>query len=232
MTRTFFGNEKAEIDSLCDEFLKKYSKRDILDAANRFKWGKKSTKDSKKEREEVSDKFRFWISQGCPLTEAQEYADLVMRWGFGRNSPPSLSKDLQSFCDLISSWNKHENASDMQDLLAKNLKLFGIGIARSSKWLCFVDPEKFCIYDSRVAITLRELGDGGGRTFPTVGRMRTKRISHFPTPNVRTPENMALDYCKFLDLISAVKFEFGVDSVSEIEMGLFMLGDNPSIWMK
>lgn len=232
MAKTFFGNDENEIESLCNEFISKYPKSTVLKAVDSFKWGN-NTEDSTQVRDEVAKKFKLWILEGCPIAKAQKNADMVMEWGFnGQKSPRSIAENLEDFCDFISAWNKHENSADMQSLLAKNLRLRGIGIARSSKWLCFAAPKKFCIYDSRVSITLRSLGKGNGKTFPTVGRKKTKRIFDFPNPNFRNAEKMVIDYCKFLDLVGAIKSKYQMDSASNIEMGLFMLGDDPSIWRR
>lgn len=232
MSKTFFGNDKQEIQLLCDEFTDKYSKRTLVKAIDSFEWGK-DIEDSFNKREEIADKFKSWISKGHPISEAQKHADMVMEWGFnGQKSPKSLSENLEDFCKFISAWNKHNNATEMKELLVDNLNLNNIGIARSSKWLCFVNPKQFCIYDSRVSITLRSFGKGNGKTFPTVGRKKTKRTFDFPNPNLRKPEKMTEDYCKFLDLINAVKYKYKIDSASKIEMGLFMLGDKPAIWRK
>ena len=232
MPKTFFGNDINEIKLLRDEFMNCFSRSTLLTAIDSFKWGKNS-EDSKKEREEVTHKFKLWLSNGKPIVDAQAHADLVMEWGFnGQKSPKSLSENLAEFCNFISTWEKKDSASDMKNLLARNLQVKGIGIARSSKWLCFINPEELCIYDSRVSVTLRTLGKGKGKTFPTVGRKKTNRTSDFPNPNFRKPEKMAEDYCKFLDLVDAIKLEYQIDSASKIEMGLFMLGDNPNIWRK
>ena len=58
MPRTFFGNDINEIKLLRDEFMNCYSRSTLLTAIDSFKWGKNS-EDSKKEREEVTQKFKL-----------------------------------------------------------------------------------------------------------------------------------------------------------------------------
>ena len=232
MEKFFFGNHESEIQALCVEFSQAFPESHIREAIANFRWGKNPAH-SKREREEVAMKFQSWVFRGCPISEAKNNADLVMQWGFkGQKSPESLAENLEDFCELITVWKKQESAADMQELLARHLRLKDIGIAKVSKWICFVDPKRFCIYDSRVSVTLRALGKGEGRTFPTVGRRKTERTKSFPNQNHRTAEQMAVDYCKFLDLIHAIRTHYQMNSASEIEMALFMLGDDPQNWSK
>ena len=230
MSKTFFGNDAEEIQNLFTEFRDHYSKERVLEALDDYEWGR-GDDDPKKTRSEVAKNFAAWIDKGVPMDEAISNADAVMQWGFkGQKLPASLGKNTKEFCDLILAWHNRSSLSEMKELLVKNLELDGISIALTSKWLCFVDPKQYAIYDSRVSVTLRKLGKGEGKTFPTTGRRKTKSTSDFPNENYRKSEKMALDYFRFLDLVNCIRLEYGLDSAAEVEMALFMIGNESQVW--
>ena len=231
MEKTFFRNDLSTIKNLAEEFKNFYPKDKLLSAIDSFEWGKDKEL-SKSVRQKVAQKFNLWINKGTPIEEALDNADMVMKWGFGgRKSPESLSKNLQGFCELVSTWSKKKSFEDMKKSMIHNLRLQGISIARTSKWICFVNPAEYCIYDSRVSVCLRKLGEGKGKTFPTVGRRKTERTKNFPNANFRTPEKSAEDYFLFLDVINVIKNDYSISKASDIEMGLFMLGNEPETWL-
>jgi hypothetical protein len=221
-------SDEAEIERLFHQFKKKYSKKTLNDAIKRYLWKKDTTPKSNKERQDVAKKYQHWISSGISIGSAEDSANLVTMWGFKRKAPQSIIDNLQHFCDLISAWDDAVDVDKMRDLLVENLKLHEVGIARSSHWLCFINQNRYCIYSSRISYALRGLGEGDGKTFPTVRGQGD--IENCPKPTSRTEKQMAADYIKFLKLMQRVVEEYKLDSVAEVEKGLFMLGKDSSNW--
>lgn len=232
MDTTFFGSELHRVDELYLEFKQLFPEERLREAIRSYRWNNDDEEASINARNTVAQEFHDWIEKGCPPNNALDVANMVHKWGFkGQESPSSLSENQEEFCRLISVWRERSSRDDMFDTLVKNLGLKRISIARSSMWLAFVDPKRYCIYNSRVSVTLRTLGDGKGKTFPTVGRRKTARLSTFPNPSPRKPpEQLASDYFLFLDLVNHISEKYQINNASEIEMGLFMLGDIPSVW--
>ncbi len=173
-------------DDLFQQFREIYSKKDILDSVSEYQWKIGDSNAAKKERSSVAGKFQNWVRNGCSKDKAEYHADRVMKWGFNNcKSPKSLSCNTDKFCKLVSCWNKEENQKDMHDLLTKFLKLYGIGMARSSKWLCFVDERRFCIYDSRVSYALSRIKYNNRRVFPIIGGRSKNPSCPSPTPRKR-----------------------------------------------
>jgi hypothetical protein len=110
------------------------------------------------------------------------YAHEVHRWGFGGADIPNAIVSHPNFHGALANFFKFWSAGPspwvstngqvgpgIQALIAL-LGIPGLGIARVSKWACFLDQSQYAIYDSRVAYALRDLlSQAGLRIFPFVG---------------------------------------------------------------
>lgn len=113
-----------------------------------------------------------------------DYSNRVHQWGFGGASIPDAVVNwpnfrvaLDSFLDAWSAMSgntfpfpPNPNCVRVQTLIDL-LNIPGLGIARVSKWACFIDQANYAIYDSRVAYALRNLlsPQTKRRIFPFVG---------------------------------------------------------------
>lgn len=228
MTSTFYNNDRIEIESIATQFMEKFPRKEILKAASRYKWQKDTHEETLEKRRKIASKYQTWVnSKTISIKGAKESANLVTQWGFKRRLPASIEDNLEDFRNMISIWRDGNDFDKMHDTLVSNLNLKGVGIARSSKWLCFINQNRYCIYDSRVSATLRSLGKGDGKTFPTCPR-QTGNVN-FPKSVRPSNSKIALAYFKYLDLAHYIADQYDI-TVTEIEIGLFMLGDCESNW--
>lgn len=113
-----------------------------------------------------------------------DYSNRVHQWGFGGANIPDAVVNWPNFLvalrSFLKAWhvdrknvfpfppNKH--CTRVQTLIDL-LDIPGLGIARVSKWACFIDQANYAIYDSRVAYALRHLlsPQTNRRIFPFVG---------------------------------------------------------------
>lgn len=177
------------------------------------------------------------------------YADEVHKWGFGGAPIADHVRNTKGFNDNISLLCRHweaegsywENPQAMESFIVlmsiKNFK-----IARVSKLICFLNQDRYAIYDSRVSYALRKLTIKGLRVFPQVGG-RPARSGEPPrvTPSTFTGDarRMARTYIDFLNLMhcfaerlneNAPLSLVGEDMPSRwnpslVEMALFMFGE-------
>lgn len=211
------------------QFCSKYSQTELQDAIDGFEW-RDTTEASLAKRREISEKYSQWAREGAAIDAAEVMATKVYKWGFGKNNcPNSLKSNWPLFCRVNQCWNEGGDRKRMVELLTELLRLKGIGIATASKWICFIDEDRYAIYDSRVSAALRSIKVNNKRVFPTVGR-RQFGSKKYPAPTVRTPAQMASDYLFFTDFSSVVAKRYNFDSPAKVEMGLFMLGNIEDNW--
>ena len=211
------------------QFCSKYSQTELQDAIDGFEW-RDTTEASLAKRREISEKYSQWAREGAAIDTAEVMATEVYKWGFGKNNcPNSLKSNLPLFCRVNRCWNEGSDRKQMVELLSKLLCLKGIGIATASKWICFIDEDRYAIYDSRVSAALRSIKINTKQVFPTVGR-RPIATKSYPPATFRTPSQMASDYLFFTDFSSVVAKRYGIDSPAKVEMGLFMLGNSEDNW--
>jgi hypothetical protein len=107
---------------------------------------------------------------------ALHYADRVHKWGFSHavqarvRQHPEYDGSLHALCETWSANARHAPCKAAVDSLAALLEIPHLGIARVSKFICFLDQEQYGIYDSRVSYALKDLSlDGTTRVFPLIG---------------------------------------------------------------
>lgn len=223
-------------NSILNQFKSIFSGQVLKDAFEEFEWGNQTAQEARDERDRFADKFSAWVKAGCQDSGAEDEIQAVHEWGFGKKlderqrglfDPPNF----QAFCAMLKTWAAGSPKEARRAALEECLLIPHFGIARHSKWLCFIDQQNFAIYDSRVSLALRKIEIDGKRAFPTVGG----RQANTPTPTAlgKAPvaaERMSNAYMMYLDLLNAVKKDWGFDRVADIEMALFMLGRNEAYW--
>ena len=208
-------------------------------AYHNFHWGNvKSTEDAVNARNLVADKFSQWVDDGCNDETAPQAIDLVHKWGFGgqglnkRQAILYEAQHLTNFVKMAKEWHKAEQPAEMLKCLEICLQTPYVKIARFSKWICFIDPTKYAIYDSRVSLALRKIQLNNKRVFPTLGAKSKDR------PNAdyvgSTPSAAAIrmseTYMIYLDLLNSILPDTKLSEVADIEMALFMLGVEKKYW--
>lgn len=181
-----------------------------------------------------------------------KYADRVHRWGFGSDVPADVKSsllyrpELEKLCRF---WSIEGDpwARDDQEAMNSFIALMSMDefkIAKVSKLICFLNQDRYAIYDSRVSYALRKLSIGGLRVFPQVGgrparKGEPRRVG--PTQSVTgDARRIARTYVDFLMLMRCFaerlndKAPLTADAEdgpslwnpSLVEMALFMLGES------
>lgn len=211
----------------------------IVHAYHNFNWGNaKSTVDAINARHLVADEFSRWVQDGCNLDAAPHAIDHVHKWGFGgqglnkRQAILLEDKYLTSFIDMTKEWGRAEQPIEMRRCLEKCLQTPYVKIARFSKWICFVDPIKYAIYDSRVSLALRKIKLSNKRVFPTLGSKSQNRpnADFIGSTSQVAASRMSESYMIYLDLLNSILPDTNLSGVADIEMALFMLGTNKEYW--
>ena len=217
-----------------------YSKEKVQEYFEKFEWQKKNVNESFEIRKNAAKKFQNWVTrlknQSKPdLIEAENMFNHVLEWGFGTknffngkkyiNNKQKKVGELKDFCKFINDWNKG-NREEKRKSHLNILNISGVGIARSSKWICFIDQENYAIYDSRVSLALSKIiNKKKEKPFFQVLKRRDLKTKKYPKGSSRSKSLTVDDYFIFLKFINKVADEYGIKPY-EVEMSLFMMGDN------
>lgn len=139
---------------------------------------------------------------------------------------------LQNFRLMMKTWLAANSPEDMHQTLSTCLETPFVKIARFSKWICFIDQEKFAIYDSRVSLALRQIQVKGRRFFPTLGTKSLGRpkADYIAANANSSAKKMSEIYLTYTELLQTVRSNYDLPSVASIEMALFMLGLDKRYW--
>jgi hypothetical protein len=169
------------------------------------------------------------------------YLTRVHRWGF-RNADIPESIRSQAIWPVVSQtlltqWQEIADtpSHDAKTALVNVLALRGLGLARTTKWICFLDQSRYAIYDSRVSYALRRLLIDDRRIFPLVGG----RVSNANRPHavsadacVSVANVAAAAYVNYLLLVRRVARLVAMDSGDDtwcpglVDCALFVAGQN------
>jgi len=228
-----------EFASLCEQFSEKFPKDIIETAHQNFSWGgAKSFTEALEQRQSVANIFSTWVGGGCCEQGAIEAIEIVHKWGFGgqglnRNQVILFEpKHLTNFIEMIKAWHAANDPVKMRETLSICLRTPYVKIARFSKWICFIDQSKYAIYDSRVYLAMRQIQLEGKRVFPTLGAKSKGRptADFISTDSIKVAEHVSQIYMVYLDLLHNLLPQTSLNSVADIEMGLFMLGVDEKYW--
>jgi hypothetical protein len=142
-----------------------------------------------------------------------DYAQEVHRWGF-RNRPinravlgdPRWPEGISSLLQCWASTADPLTTLPAQHALFDVLSIPRLGVATTSKWICFLDQSRFAIYDSRVAYALRRLLVDNQRVFPFVGGRTTpanRQTRVTADGALQTPEIAVTAYLNFVKVARA-----------------------------
>ena len=217
-----------------------YSKKKIKEYYAKFKWQKKNAEESIKIRKKAAKKFQDWANsltiQANPDPKAEEMFNHVLEWGFNNkdffnskiyiNSNQNKKDNLKKFFKFIYILTNEGKREDKKESHLSILNITGVGIARSSKWICFIDQEKYAIYDSRVSLALSKIKNAeGDKPFFQVLQRRNLIDTKYPKGNSRTESLTVDDYFIFLKFINKVADDYEMLPY-KVEMSLFMMGDD------
>ena len=228
-----------EFASICEQFSATFPKNVIENAHHNFSWGgAKSFKEATEQRQSVANIFSSWVRSGCCEKGASEAIQIVHKWGFGgqglnKNQVVLLEPEyLNHFVEMTKTWYEGNDPARMRETLSICLRTPYLKIARFSKWICFIDQSKYAIYDSRVSLALRQIKLDGKRVFPTLGaKSKVRPTADFiSTDPIKVAEQVSQIYMVYLDLLHNLLPQTSLNSVADIEMGLFMLGVNDEYW--
>jgi hypothetical protein len=190
-----------QIDKLADDLI---AQVDFLGCLNTFEWDRQTLQPAWASR-------RALASAGFRDT-VEQYAERVHKWGFGTSVRASVrdhtvfSPSMRTLCQA---WLEESHPwacrAAIENLIAL-LDIKYLGIARVSKFVCFLDQDRYAIYDSRVSYALKDLTlDGIGRVFPFVGGRPVKNAQYVFADTISTkPRHMAAVYIGFLRLLQRV----------------------------
>lgn len=227
-----------------------YHKSVVLDYYKNFKWNKEDVEESIRIRNQAAEEFQKWAKNLINLSTFDEHLDYaekmfnhVLEWGFGtkdffNNKKYTNSKnkylkedDLTKFCKFIQGWTQEITECSRNNLRKSHLDILditGIGIARSSKWICFIDQKRYAIYDSRVSLALSRImyedKNKKFKPFFQVLKRRDLKNKKYPKGETRSKNRTVEDYFIFLKFINKIAKEYGMKPF-EVEMSLFMMGD-------
>lgn len=226
-------------DIVCEQFLGIFPSLTIKQAYENFSWGDANTpQEAVATRSKAANDFSSWVTAGCPREIAIQKIDGVNKWGFngqGLDKRQVILYEepyLSNFISMIQAWKECNDTEKMQDTLATCLQTPYVKIARFSKWICFVDQNKFAIYDSRVSLALRQIKLDDSRVFPTLGaKSKGRPNADFISANkIVAAEKVAEIYILYNNMLRALLPHYNLASVAELEMALFMLGTDKSYW--
>lgn len=135
----------------------------------------------------------------------------------------------EAFREMMLAWHSSNDEVRADRLLAQLLTYKGLGIARVSKWLCFIDQSRFVIFDSRVSRALRCINIDGQRVFPIISGRVPKAGAEGWTAADISGKNLVSNaltvstYRLYLRLVKMISGNRGLEP-AKVEMGLFMMG--------
>ena len=191
----------TQIDKLANDLI---SQVDLSACLKTFEWDRQGLQLAWASRQALAD-GRFGDT-------VEQYAERVHKWGFGTSVRASVvqheaySSSMRALCqtwsDEVAPWSCPEAIESLVALL----EIKYVGIARVSKFVCFIDQDRFAIYDSRVSYALKDLTlDGMQRVFPFVGGRPVKNARYVLADIMAAkPRHMTAVYVAFLCLLQRV----------------------------
>jgi hypothetical protein len=210
-----------------DQFVRKYkqvildwakdNKSRLIEGRKNYSWEDKEPKACLVERNQISQSIvrsRIQNSGGIDL----ETLDLIMSWG---GFPPFPLRDEDKVLDVTRRVFDLVDKGKVSDAVEALLEIKGVGIDRASKIIGLFDPQRFCIYDSRVGQALKTL------------QFAEKPVLKCP-PGPAKPGDICSDsrwaenYQRLIWTLEVIRDYLHSEgypfSIADIEMALFMMG--------
>jgi hypothetical protein len=146
-----------------DQFVRKYkqlildwvkdNKSRLIEGRKNYSWEDKEPKACLVERNQISQSIvrsRIQNSGGIDL----ETLDLIMSWG---GFPPFPLRDEDKVLEVTRRVFDLVDKGNVSEAVEELLAIKGVEIDQASKIIGLFDPQRFCIYDSRVGQALKTL---------------------------------------------------------------------------
>jgi hypothetical protein len=220
----------AEIQALSQDVLRVHTPAAIRAAYAMFAWQGGVLPHAWTVRDALCAPLRQAVRAGSHA-KLEVAAAEVHQWGFGQPILPAVIGNPKFLPALLEALVAFDGAtppytSMRESALVELLSIPDLGIARASKWVCFIDQSRFGIFDSRVSIALRDVHLADQRAFPIMGRRPVVGQQSFSSDThvLADPRRTARAYLDYLAVLSSVAREVRLDA-AEVEMALFMIGD-------
>jgi len=194
---------RNQVDELAQELRTQY---DYPVLWEQFSWGGEEMPDAWNTREN--------LVPVAPIVDAQaaeNFAEAVHLWGFNGRSIRAEVVDadawLPAIHNLVHEWQLPQDPLGRPNALLALQNILAIqflGIATVTKWTCFLDQDRFAIYDSRVSYAMRDLTIDNLRAFPFVGGRVTEQDRPYKVSQdacVTDPARAVTTYANFLNVI-------------------------------
>jgi hypothetical protein len=213
-------DDKSRFIQKNEQFIIKWieeHEKELVNARNSYSWGKKTTGDCIKERNELSQviiKSRIVNAGGIDLNTL----DKIIRWGFNRDFPLRNEEQVKQ---ITRKAFDYLDKGDLSQAAITLMQIDKVGISRATKILGLYDQENLCIYDSRVGAALFDLRNVSEKLIlcpPGYGRKYDPCSS----------SGYAKQYQRLIWLIQFIRDYLNergyIFRAADIEMGLFMMG--------
>lgn len=207
------------MNPVAQQLLDRYPAETLEQHCRAFEWKNQRFTTASNKRRELSNTLVTALKNASETGLVAALMDIHM-WGLAGKFPPAIQNHKKRIHAVLRTAKRGElQEKEIESLL----DIPGIGIATASKWICLVDQDRFAIFDSRVSVALKDICVDGKRSFPIVARRKSARHTPWPSDQV-TPERMASFYTHYTDTLAEVGAKVRMKP-SEIEMALFMIGD-------
>jgi hypothetical protein len=189
----------------------------LVDGRKRYSWGDDTPTKCTMKRAEIIE--RLYVSKernsgGIDLKTVND----VLRWG---GFPSFPLDDPKEVLELTRDSLRLLDSGDTYGATIKLLRIPYVGIATATKILGLTDPERFCIYDSRVGTALRTLQKDGRRLILCPPGRSRGGDSASDSQWARNYERLIWTLEVIRDQLNSKGYSY---IISDIEMGLFMMG--------
>ena len=189
----------------------------LIEGRRNYSWGNGSPTECSSKRREITELIKV-SRKGNDSGIDRNTVNTVLEWGgfpsFPLDSPEEVLKLTRDCLKLLDS-------GDIYGATYKLLSIPYVGIATATKILGLTDPERFCIYDSRVGTALRSLQKDGRRLILCPpGRSRGGDST--------SDSQWACNYERLIWTLEIIRDQLNAKgysyNLSDIEMALFMIG--------
>jgi hypothetical protein len=213
---------------IADKILSVYSEVTLREQFHRFSWSKNSHEASVLQRCLLEKQVQKALQSENELG-LEEAIRAIYKWGFKKTSKDFLISDSVGMVAIKNMMRvfaiSESDTRAKTEVVTQALGIKGLGIASVSKWTCFVDQNRYAIYDSRVSLALRKVVNiEGKRYFPILPRRSTKK-KKYPPGDYVSVEKMVNKYLLFNNVIKVISDKVGM-SVSQVEIAFFMIGES------
>ena len=207
------------MNAIAEQIRTRYPTSNLEHHYRLFEWNGDPSDAAWAKRADLSGQLQTAVRSG-DLDKLLVALQAIHDWGFPKKKrfPAAIQEQGPAILDALRAQQHSPREGDVASLLG----IYGVGIATASKWVCFLDQTRYAIFDSRVSVALREVCVDSKRCFPVLPR---DSKNAWPNDYV-SKRKMARFYVLYLEALAALSPSTGFKP-AEIEMALFMIGDEP-----